>query len=641
VTITTKKIEKLQNADNRPSTIEVLAGIRLLGVMEQRLFGYCPFSGIICLPCSKAITAEGKNKVEYNMGAHVATKSHKRNCADQEVTAAERRAFVALANKKLFPVAMAVMARDDVAGKRQLLAPFLMKPVNFLYCGECNKYFDKKRKDRNRAHHDTMVEASGHCPVSLSGSSLVIPADYDPLNFAIYSKLFRELLEKARSELDGLDVSEIERNSYDNVARRSTMVHNAPQAKRAKRTPIIRAGADPIESQQPTKEFVPTLNWDPRVLQDILKYDRLSGVDHTDSQSQFLRELEGFGAPGKNNSWIIEWVQDLGFPRIAVDQFDNSFVKMAQFMVSASDGAAYNESAHWQGAVSQVCELWLEVCSDQLSGVNPELKGRVMRVGDYDRTGSARSVKEIMSSVGESFLEARAEEDDADLEGDDAGESNRVPAIIARDGEAILNELLKISDGDPTASLHKRLRPLAKTTRDRYEKFLVRYILFCGRYYSRFSGSNQLWDTLMKPSLDNFQNAIDSEDPSEINADSEVAQKAIFALNWFILSTAEVGLEPTYGDSVIFRYTLPGIFARSCGVSGVNPLGGQPMFTLTAPNNVQNAAAGLLYLIRLSFVTAMVHAAAFNNANLQRLLSSPRVLVQARPMLDLSNVIMI
>jgi hypothetical protein len=87
------------------TTTGVLSGFRLFVLVKQRTFGYCPFGGIICLACNEAIPAEGKNKVANNMGKHVAAKFHLPNCDDQAVTAPERRAFVALANKKLLPVA--------------------------------------------------------------------------------------------------------------------------------------------------------------------------------------------------------------------------------------------------------------------------------------------------------------------------------------------------------------------------------------------------------------------------------------------------------------------------------------------------------------------------------------------------------
>jgi hypothetical protein len=181
-------------------------------------------------------------------------------------------------------------------------------------------------------------------------------------------------------------------------------------------------------------------------------------------------KLEGFAPPGRNNSWIVEWLSELAFPTIALD-FDNSFTKMATFMEAASDDAAYVESRPWQGAVSRVCDLWFDdIGSAQLYSLNPELKGRVMRVGDYDRNVSSRAIKDILSP----FDEAKAvEEDDDD---DDGG----LAAFTATDAESILNELSKVSDGDQTASLHKRLKPLAISTRARYEKYLVRYILFTG-----------------------------------------------------------------------------------------------------------------------------------------------------------------
>jgi hypothetical protein len=167
--------------------------------MAPHLFGYCPFGGIICLPCNEAIPAEGKGKVEWTMAKHLAKQCHKENCADQELTAVELRLFVAFAKSKLLAVAVAFMKHDSAAGKRQVLARFLKKRTQFFYCGDCNKYFVTQRGDRNSTHRAGMATKWGHCPVGLIGSSRVIPADFDPLNFAIYCKLFRELLDEARA----------------------------------------------------------------------------------------------------------------------------------------------------------------------------------------------------------------------------------------------------------------------------------------------------------------------------------------------------------------------------------------------------------------------------------------------------------
>jgi hypothetical protein len=125
-----------------------------------------------------------------------------------------------------------------------------------------------------------------------------------------------------------------------------------------------------------------------------------------------------------------------------------------------------------------------------------------------------------------------------------------------------------------------------------------------------------------------------------LDAGIDTAKKAISALIWFILSTAEIGTPQTYTDGVTFRYTLPGIFARFCSINRVKPAGGETsIFSLLAPSNVHRAAASMLYSIRLSFVIAMLHAATSDSRPLQSWLHSPKVLVQARTMLDLANAI--
>jgi hypothetical protein len=61
-----------------------------------------------------------------------------------------------------------------------------------------------------------------------------------------------------------------------------------------------------------------------------------------------------------------------------------------------------------------------------------------------------------------------------------------------------------------------------------------------------------------------------------------------------------------------------------------------------SPSAVQHAAASILYCLRLSFLIGMRHASETGDEGLQKLLSGPRdFLVQARPMLDLANVIRI
>jgi hypothetical protein len=44
-----------------------------------------------------------------------------------------------------------------------------------------------------------------------------------------------------------------------------------------------------------------------------------------------------------HNSWIIEWLLELGFSTIAL-LFNNSFEEMLKFMNTAADGAAYADT---------------------------------------------------------------------------------------------------------------------------------------------------------------------------------------------------------------------------------------------------------------------------------------------------------
>jgi hypothetical protein len=166
--------------------------------MEQHIFGCCPFAGIICLVCETVIQAEGKNGVVFNMGKHVVSEKHK-NLSGQLVTKDHRIAFVASAKKKLLEVAFAVARHADNAdGAQSVLAPYLKQSIPFWFCSDCSKYFETK-KNHKSDHRAAMVKKSAHFPVNVS-STLVIPTDYDPFDPAIYSKLFRSLLEEARSD---------------------------------------------------------------------------------------------------------------------------------------------------------------------------------------------------------------------------------------------------------------------------------------------------------------------------------------------------------------------------------------------------------------------------------------------------------
>ncbi len=91
------------------------------------VFGYCPFAGIICVPCMKAITAEGNSNVRYNLNKHLTLDSHKERCL-RVVTPAEGTEFVTSAEDELFSIAIivtkAATSQENKDGTQQGLAPF-------------------------------------------------------------------------------------------------------------------------------------------------------------------------------------------------------------------------------------------------------------------------------------------------------------------------------------------------------------------------------------------------------------------------------------------------------------------------------------------------------------------------------------
>jgi hypothetical protein len=229
----------------------------------------------MCLVCEKAITSEGMNSVVKNMGKHVKKPNHiMKQCSLEATTTADRIAFVAKSKRNLIPVARAfAVHKEDVIATRHLLAPYLMKPSTFWYCIQCDSYSEKKQNHISR-HRATMVKKLAHFVI---GCRLIIPADYDALKDANYSKFFRELLEEAKSELQGRSIRETERNIYSSVARRSAPVELVPQAKRRKKETKVRSGPDPFQFHLPLTPLVPEFKLPQGVLEAIFKFDSLAG----------------------------------------------------------------------------------------------------------------------------------------------------------------------------------------------------------------------------------------------------------------------------------------------------------------------------------------------------------------------------
>jgi hypothetical protein len=217
------------------------------------------------------------------MGVHVKRKIHTEH-QPELCPLKDRRDFVVQAKKDLLTIAKAVAAYDNadasVGDARSVLAPYLMRCSDFWYCGICNSYSEKKMNHSKREHHATMVKEQAHCPVGLRGCTVIIPALYNSQDTTIYSKLFREALEEARTGFDGRVMSAEERNSYVNVARRSTRVASTPPPPKRQKTTKTKTGSDPVESFQPAKCLIPNLDMDPKVLTILLWAAHC--VDHTD-----------------------------------------------------------------------------------------------------------------------------------------------------------------------------------------------------------------------------------------------------------------------------------------------------------------------------------------------------------------------
>jgi hypothetical protein len=238
------------NAENKDASVPPTE-------LQQPVFGFCPFAGIVCLLCEKPIGGESENIVS-NMGKHTNTYLHRSKCSQLVPTKAAKATlteFVAFAKRELLPLAKVIVVKD-ITNARRLLAPFLSKRSDYWHCAPCNSFVDRKRKHKYE-HHAVMVKRLGHCPLHVSGCSLIIPADYNPHVPAIYSKLFQELLEleTANNELKGLDTTEVEQNNCTSVPptkkqRTSSALTPLPTVNTSWR-PFQPIGAPPSHQQLP------------------------------------------------------------------------------------------------------------------------------------------------------------------------------------------------------------------------------------------------------------------------------------------------------------------------------------------------------------------------------------------------------
>ena len=611
-----------------------IATVKQTNPMEtERVLVSCPFAGVICTACRVPIVCAGKRTEQELIGQHLRTKTHQEKC-DVNLSLQDRKAFLDQARQDLHSVASRLVRLESAQEKRDSFSPFLSAATILWHCPECTSHFRRKKNHGVLDHVPRMVQRTGFVPVGVNSATVVVEPGCDPDNPEAHSKMFRGILANVRptENLPGAS-SEATVANQAMVGRRRPPgpSPSEPAAKRSRALTTVTPGSvDNFGEFSPAQgDFFPDVTTPEAILLAATGSSSLDGLDHTDSQLRFLCQLEKFCVPGPNNSWLVEWVCELGYPGIARDSFGNDFVLMSNFMIAGLQKPF--ESPRWQCAVSPVCDMWLDTCGAQLSKVSPELKGRIMRVGNYDRNISARDTKETLNHVADTFARAR-ESDDPDTDGS-------IQEFLARDGEDIFNQLLHLTDGDPTASLHQRLRPLTMGTRSRYSAFLQQHVLFLGRCYDKYGG-NLMWSNVVKPALNRFQEqaaAAATNNRAGLKSTSQVSKAAFAAINWLLLSTCELDRDPQCSDSVQFRSTLPGLFARSSALEGVNDTNG-PIFTHHSPYRVQQSSAAMMHCLRLSFVIAMVHASETNDKSLQKLVSKPNVLVQSTPMLDLANV---
>jgi hypothetical protein len=179
----------------------------------------------------KAITAEGNSNVRYNLNKHLTSDPHKEKCL-RVVTPAESNEFVASAEEELRPIAIivakAATSPENRDSTKQFLARFLMPCSDFWYCTICDSFVAKK--GNHKKHPAAMKKKPAHQPVNVSGSSRIIPPDYNPFDAATYSKLFRKLLITAKSDLDCCAGSHSQGINCENIARRSSAVDDVLQS---------------------------------------------------------------------------------------------------------------------------------------------------------------------------------------------------------------------------------------------------------------------------------------------------------------------------------------------------------------------------------------------------------------------------
>jgi hypothetical protein len=606
--------------------------------MTTPIFVWCPFAGIICTRCETAVVAEGKNSLVQRLGEHQGSKRHqKHECAVFDKP--QRNGIVESAKKYLEAIARTVVAPVSQENLRHELGTYLAKPSDFFFCNDCSKFSSKKKHHSIPAHRSLMEKRQGLCPLLISDTSCVIPVDYDPSNRDNYCQFFRNILAAVDVQDGSRMIGSEEREGRADLARRLLRHEDSedwaqPQAKKAKLLDKATIGKDDFAKYAPSQNLVECLDNVPKALRDVMaNTTALAGLGHDDATARFTAQLEMYTASGSSSTWIMDWLFNLGFTHLASTMFENSYPRLASFMIAAQAGAFSDK--RWQAAVTPVMELWIESGGDLLGKVNPSLLQRVMQVGNYDQPATASSIKDILSHVGDAILDRTGHNDDEDHM------DNVVADFLASDGADLISKITKASGKDTSGPSRKGLRPLSFGSRGRYRKLIAKYIVFVGRCSESNVSINKFWAEDVRPALESYYELAQQLEArgETVPSNHAVAVEAVKAVNWLILATCEIGKDQTYADQVCYQRSLPGFFARCFAVDGVNNADGGSIFTTNGPNALTNAAAGLMYSIRLATVIGMIHAAESGNVELQHTLPSPRVAVESVAVKDLANVI--
>jgi hypothetical protein len=342
---------------------------------------------------------------------------------------------------------------------------------------------------------------------------------------------------------------------------------------------------------------------------DSLKLDDIQGR----KERLFFYEMEAHAIRGVGQVWLVDFAREC-YERLAVVHFEGSWLNCSSCLASlASPRKTYFEANLWK-----IMKITYARMNQAVVSANSEFRVGISQIGGHRPKQRIRKLKERIREI----METSGQDEGSDFENQDMSQDEK---------DALLREIVSIVDDESAPDgIPRQLNPLIETTLNSYRPLGCNYVVFLLRFYRKVAGGQATRHWIDQAEASIFQRP-------DLFSSPVLVERAIGFCLTLLVGSLHLEEGANYDDMVLKKNTAAEVFCLAQGISQ-EVSGDRTAFRINSPYTVHSTASKLAYCLRISSLSACVHAALTNDLRLQQLLPNSESISSCRTWQSLANL---